>query len=324
MEFIKWRSINKFSDVYQYVNKSGKYEMYLRPKIKLHGTNAGIYCSSTGQLGAQKRTSFITPEDDNCGFARFVSTLHFKGTREDYIIYGEWAGPGIQNSDAVSSIPEKTFFVFSVLNVKTGYMSTQPSTISKIVINLFGEHDRIKVIPWYSSAIPLNFLDQKECQEFIDGATNEVDNIIGAEDPYIKEEFGIEGPGEGLVYYAFTYDNDSMKIIVPRMSCIFKVKTEIHTVNKAKKRNHVAPERPSGVDEFIDMFFTEARFNQMLNEIGGEASSTRTGEFLKAVMSDVYKESTNEIELAPFEWKDVPKYAMPTVKKWWFDKCVTI
>jgi hypothetical protein len=28
-----------------------------------------------------------------------------------------------------------------------------------------------------------------------------------------------------------------------------------------------------------------------------------------------------EILFADFEWKDVPKYAAPVVKTWWFKKC---
>jgi hypothetical protein len=102
---------------------------------------------------------------------------------------------------------------------------------------------------------------------------------------------------------------------------IFKAKTEAHSVQKTKKRNHVAPERPEGIDDFIKMFYTEQRFQQMLDEIGGEATRAKTGEFLKAVMSDVHKESKEEIALASFEWKDVPKYAAPVVKTWWFKEC---
>ncbi len=59
----------------------------------------------------------------------------------------------------------------------------------------------------------------------------------------------------------------------------------------------------------------------MLNEIGGKAEPKKTGEFLKAVMSDVHKESQNEIDLADFEWKTVTKYAVPVVKEWWFKEC---
>jgi hypothetical protein len=69
------------------------------------------------------------------------------------------------------------------------------------------------------------------------------------------------------------------------------------------------------------MFFTEARFEQMLRQIGGRAEKEKTGQFMKAVMSDVHKESQQEILISDFEWKDVPKYAAPVVKQWWFAKC---
>ena len=64
-----------------------------------------------------------------------------------------------------------------------------------------------------------------------------------------------------------------------------------------------------------------ALIKQALNELGGKAQRVDTGAFLKAVMSDVYKESKQEILIADFEWKDVPKYAAPVAKAWWFAKC---
>jgi hypothetical protein len=102
---------------------------------------------------------------------------------------------------------------------------------------------------------------------------------------------------------------------------MFKVKSEAHTINKSKKRDHVAPEKPEGIEEFIDQFFTENRFQQMLTEAcGGVADRKQTGTFLKAVMSDVHKESINEIQLAEFEWKDVAKYAVNKTRIWLFDE----
>jgi hypothetical protein len=124
----------------------------------------------------------------------------------------------------------------------------------------------------------------------------------------------VSGPGEGIVFYALdqgAYWRDWM----------FKVKSDAHTVNKSKVRDHVAPEKPAGMDEFVEMFFTENRFRQMLDEaLGGVADRKKTGDFLKAVMSDVYKESVNEIELADFEWKDVTKYAVGVTRLWLFDE----
>ena len=38
-------------------------------------------------------------------------------------------------------------------------------------------------------------------------------------------------------------------------------------------------------------------------------------------MSDIHKESINEIEAADFEYKDAAKYLTQAIKTWWFAKC---
>lgn len=320
--FRKWKSINKFSDAFIKAQKFQISKFAYRGKIKLHGTNAGILFEN-GEVYPQKRSDFITVWDDNCGFAKFVSELDINVPDTNMIFYGEWAGPGVQKSDAVAMIDQKSFFVFSVYDLQNEVMIIEPSEIKEIVDDAFGDHKQIFVIPWYSDEVEIDFSLQGSCQRFIDGVMNEVDNVIAKKDPYIESVFGVDGPGEGLVYYGIhaqridgtTVDQDLL------LGYIFKAKTEVHSVQKSKKRNHVAPEKPDGIDDFIDMFFTEQRFEQMLRQIGGKATKEKTGQFMKAVMSDVYKESQQEVLLADFEWKDVPKYAAPKAKTWWFAEC---
>lgn len=324
-EFRKWKSIDKFSDAYVKAQKFGVQKFKYRGKIKLHGTNAGIQFEN-GIAYPQKRTDFITVQNDNCGFAKFVSELGFIAPQNNMIVYGEWAGPGVQKTDAVTQIAQKTFFVFSVLDLENQVMVVEPDEIKEMLVPIFGENMQEKnvyIIPWHTTELELDFSKQTQCQSFIDGVMKEVDEVIANEDPYIKEIFGETGPGEGLVMYGIAgqqFDGAALPQDV-LLDYIFKAKTESHSVQVSKKRNHVAPERPEGVDDFISMFFTEARFEQMLSEIGGEATREKTGAFMKAVMSDVHKESTQEILLADFEWNDVPKYAAPVVKTWWFKKC---
>lgn len=320
-DFTRWPSIEKFSDVFQHARRSGAGKVLLQPKIKLHGTNAAIRITPTGEVTAQKRTSDITPENDNAGFARWVAGLEapFNFLEDTIIIDGEWAGPGVQKGDAVAGIERKMFFPFAVRmfdsdGTRKGVV-TSPIDVASIVRATYGDNPDMKVLPWFCEAKEVNFLDQDSCQEFIDWATAEVDKI-GENDPFIKEAFGVEGPGEGLVFYNVSPD-------VPGFSrWMFKVKTEAHTVQKAKKRNHVAPEKPEGVDEFIEMFFTENRFRQILNEkFDGVADRKNTGPFIKEMMSDVHKESANEIEAADFDWKTVAKYGPVFVKNWFFKEC---
>lgn len=337
MSFQKWPSIGKFSDVFFMAGRRGATNVTLRGKIKLHGTNAAIRATWDDIYGplfvAQKRTSDISVGSDNAGFAQYVSTLNpspaINVSEGNTIFCGEWAGPGVQQGDAVAQIGSKKFFVFAVGQVgefevtedgekvmRTGIVDIifEPDEIQDLVDKVFPDVEDIIVLPWYTAPVVVNMMDQSDAQKFITTATQIVDEVVGVEDPYIKETFGVSGPGEGIVYYALDKPDEWRE-------WMFKVKSEAHTVNKSKNRDHVAPEKPEGMDEFVDMFFTENRFEQMLAEaLDGKPDRKRTGDFLKAVMSDVHKESVNELELAEFEWKAVSKYGINKSKLWFMAK----
>jgi hypothetical protein len=321
MPFQKWTSINKFSDIYRLAKRNGLETLTLRPKIKLHGTNAAVRVEA-GVVTGQKRSSDVHIGSDNAGFAAWLDKIRMQERVDqfledhdgEFIIFGEWAGPGVQKADAVSFIPQKTFFPFSVRCLKTGETVFEPSEIQKITDKLFKDDESV-VLPWYTSAVTISTLDDTQAQTFMEAAVKEVDEVIGKCDPFIKSMFDVEGVGEGLVFYETTTNHPDY---------LFKIKSAAHAVTKAGK-TYVAPIKPEGMDEFIETFFTENRFEQMLNEqLGGEANRKLTGQFLGAVMKDVSKESVNEIELADFEWKDVAKYAVTPTKKWFFDRCDAI
>ncbi len=81
---------------------------------KIHGTNAQVYVYKTTDglldLKVGSRTRWITPEQDNYGFARFVYA-----NKEAFLAlgpgrhFGEWAGPGINSGEGPS---QKTFILF--------------------------------------------------------------------------------------------------------------------------------------------------------------------------------------------------------------------
>lgn len=79
---------------------------------KIDGTNACVYVSDDGDVIAGKRTSWITPERDNFGFAAWVrdhtSELRELGPGRHF---GEWWGAGIQRRYGLS---EKGFSLFRV------------------------------------------------------------------------------------------------------------------------------------------------------------------------------------------------------------------
>ena len=79
---------------------------------KIDGTNACIVIQDGEIVGVQSRKRFITPDDDNCGFAKWVKENEddLKGLGDGYH-YGEWAGLGIQKNP--HNLEKKEFFLFN-------------------------------------------------------------------------------------------------------------------------------------------------------------------------------------------------------------------
>ncbi len=83
---------------------------------KIDGTNAQINVLEDGTVLAGSRSRYITPEDDNFGFARWVRE-HEEQLREGLRIgqhFGEWWGSSIQRGYGL----EKGDKRFSLFNVK--------------------------------------------------------------------------------------------------------------------------------------------------------------------------------------------------------------
>lgn len=79
---------------------------------KIDGTNAAVVITGEGDVYAQSRTRFVTPENDNCGFAAWV-----EGEKDDLarflgpgVHFGEWWGEGIQRGYGIKG---KRFSLFN-------------------------------------------------------------------------------------------------------------------------------------------------------------------------------------------------------------------
>lgn len=93
---------------------------------KIDGTNAQILITEDGQILTGSRTRWITPNDDNFGFARWVNE------NKDEILklgpgrhFGEWWGKGIQRNYGIN---EKRFSLFNVS--RWALHGTEPKQIS--------------------------------------------------------------------------------------------------------------------------------------------------------------------------------------------------
>lgn len=78
---------------------------------KIDGTNAQVFIAEDGTMRFGSRSRWITPQDDNYGFARWA-TEHADGLRElgPGRHFGEWWGQGVQRN---YSQPVKRFSLFN-------------------------------------------------------------------------------------------------------------------------------------------------------------------------------------------------------------------
>ena len=95
--------------------KIGRLSREISVTEKLDGTNASIYIGEAGEFLIGSRTKWITPADDNYGFARWA-TEH----KEELVKlgpgrhFGEWWGSGIQRGYGLQK-GEKRFSLFNTI-----------------------------------------------------------------------------------------------------------------------------------------------------------------------------------------------------------------
>ncbi len=292
-----------------------------RGKIKLDGTNGGIQIFSDSRVAVQSRTQIITPESDNLGFANWVSqNLNFfsqLASSEHLTIFGEWCGRGIQKRTAVSQIDRKIFVVFAIqfggIDGQLVRLETCPEKIALIL----PKHPDIFVLPFYGEPIVLDFGDRAQLESAIEIINRLVDSVEKV-DPWVKETFGIEGIGEGLVLYP---ESNAIAKSLSYSELLFKAKGEKHQAVKTKEPVQLDPEVAKSIDDFVNLFVTPARLEQGVTEVcGGQFNMTKIGAFLQWFTADVQKESVAELEVAQLTWKEVNKAVMKAAKEWYQGK----
>jgi hypothetical protein len=109
---------------------------------KIDGTNAQIFIDDLGQtIYTGSRNKWITPEDDNAGFARWA-----KANAEELLQlgpgahFGEWWGAGIQRRYGLT---EKRFSLFNVH--RWGPDATRPKCCGVVPTLYTGPFDLMKI-----------------------------------------------------------------------------------------------------------------------------------------------------------------------------------
>jgi hypothetical protein len=318
MPFNKFPSLEAFGQVWR--NQSALINgpvIEYGSKIKLHGTNAAIRCEG-GEVFAQKRTSDVTVEEDNAGFARWLephkASWVLDPEQPPVTYFGEWAGPGVQKGDSVSQLDEKYFFIFAIKVGDT--MLVDPEDIEGLLPDDVDSPtlDNVLVLPWHTK-ITIDFSDPVGVDAQMI-KLSEMAEEIGDVDPFILKTFEMEGPGEGMVFVPL-----SGGTLEHFASFAFKVKATRHTVKQKTRPASRDIVVPAGVAEFVEMFVTPNRCEQALTEACGDvADRSNIPNFLKWLGGDVKKESVHEMADAALEWKDVSGAVTKAAVAWFNQK----
>lgn len=337
--FKKWNDLNQFHEVRKNLNypriwqtirkNDGKVDFGL--KVKLHGTNACIRIEPDGKVVAQKRSSDV--ETGHFGFAQWVKDnesafANLANVEAVTYIYGEWCGPGVQHGVACSLTENKVFYVFAFDQVLEYKNDTLRYYDPDKIENLLGKEmpNSLVIVPWHSK-ITIDFEDKTQIETTLI-KLNKLVEEIGVEDPLIKELFDISDAGEGVVAYPL------LGVVSGRYNSQeeyfswlnFKAKSNAHRVNKTKTAVQFDPEKFLGIQAFADFYASEARMLQSFREsVNEECDMKRTGEFVKWVVQDIYKESTTEREANPqLSWNACSKACSTRAALWYKNKVMGV
>lgn len=331
--FVKFPSIDQFRNVCREVSQhfAGRPlpTITFRGTTKIHGTNAAIMFKD-GKILFQSRNRSLTVDNDNAGFAEYMTQFtqggnrdltlrslvvqlnergyHLQTAAKAPIFYGEWCGKGIQKGVAVSEV-EKMFVIFAVALVdkETGEPEWVPFDDWKHIeipeyrifnITRFGVWER-----------EVDFANAQEAVNGLVALTEEVER----ECP-VGKHFGVSGIGEGVVWTA-VHEGRSYR---------FKVKGAKHSVTKVKKLAAVDVAKLNSIKEFVEHTVTENRLNQAIQymeEMNLDHKDIRNiGAFLRWLANDVFKEESDTMEKSGLEKKDISKYIADVGKQWYLKR----
>lgn len=292
-----------------------------RGTVKLHGTNTGVALYPDGRIQAQSRNRELTVVEDSYGFASFVkndvpgevwSKLFgaLPTTDKPIVLFGEWAGSGVQKGVAISGLPEKMFFIFGVRvgeGEETTWVDIEPLKDSLCA----HEHRIYNVFEFPTWKVQIDF----GCP---DDACAEMEKIVAQvenECP-VGKYFGLSGVGEGVVFTCQTpgWMGSDFR---------FKVKGEKHKIagpRGAKQKIEINPERMDSVRQFVKSVVSDNRCEQgieYLKEQGKPLTIRSMGDFIKWVIGDILKEEYDSMEASNITKKEMSKAAGTFVREWY-------
>lgn len=291
--------------------------------IKLHGTNAGLRRYKK-KYQAQSRNNIVDVGNDNAGFAAFVESVpkenwdklfnlaaqwwregkldqdHSYDPRphaQDITFYGEWIGKGIQKNAGVCEIPDKQWVIFG-LCIDGNWTTTRPSSHGFGLYDAgLRKHNVHDILDAETFVVDIDFSNPEAAIPELMKRTD----IVAEKCPWAKR-FGINGPGEGIVWKAREWPCET--------DFWFKTKNKKFMASAPKKTIAVNPEKVRNIEECVDVVLTENRLSQgldYLSEQNLDLEPKNIGTFLMWVAKDVKKEESDTIAANNLEWKEVHK-----------------
>lgn len=319
----KWPSIHLFHYTYTTMKHLADQGQKLpvvvyRDKTKIHGVNVSIINDEDGVRFYSRDGQISYPGSDLHGFARWAMNLdaEWRKLPVGTVVFGEWAGPGVERGMAISALPEKTLSVFSVVRGDT--IIYEPEQIEQILSSL-NLGSRVKVVSWGGDAFQVDFADVEGVSTMTDVLSRRVE-AVEAEDPWVKTVYGVSGVGEGLVLYPLSVNGEPVVTLEQYALYAFKAKGEKHRTVGAKQAVQVDPTVVNNAAAFATLVVTEARLQQGAKLVDETRSPKNTGAFLAWIMADVLKETTTELAASGLTWDQVKSKVQEVARIWWLRK----
>lgn len=278
--------------------------------VKLHGTNSAIVFSN-GSFYCQSRERIIQPGNDNAGFASFVHSckdldILKSNFGDNVVVYGEWAGKGIQKGVAIAQL-EKAMFIFAAQKISENGEKEEWIDIKdwKLPCNFYN------ILDYDTFDIEINFENPEYDINKINEWVLEVENNCP-----VGRSFGIDGVGEGIVFKPIDSNYNNSRYW-------FKAKGDKHSNSKVKKLATIDIAKFESTQSFVNFALEEGRMEQGFNwlkENGKEQSEKSTGDFIRWIFNDVQKECLEEAKESGIEEKDLGKILSTPAKRWFFNR----
>jgi hypothetical protein len=250
--------------------------------VKLHGTHSDIV-KMDDKIILQSRNRILTIENDNLGFALFMSNINInllfeKINSTNIRLCGEFIGKGIQKGMAISKLP--LMFVITDIIIDNKWVNMYDySFIHDNSQNIYN------IMQFKTFNITIDFNNKESVQDELDKLTNDV---------YIEcpvgKYFNIHGKGEGIVWKPINIDKYSHRYF-------FKTKAEEFTVIQPKKITTDNDKKAilAEIEPFIENFVNDYRCKQAMDYMI-EMNLHNIYEFIQWVNKDFWKEEKDTVE----------------------------